>query len=59
MLLQRTVLFKTSVLNNVMYGMRARGMSRRDARRRAAHVLALVRLEGLARRTHRPRHLPR
>jgi len=53
MLLQRTVLFKTSVLGNVMYGLRTRGMSRTEARRKAEHVLRQVRLEGLARRTHR------
>ena len=53
MLLQRTVLFKTPVLGNVMYGMRARGVSRSEARRRAEHVLRLVGLDGLARRTHR------
>jgi tungstate transport system ATP-binding protein len=52
-LLQRTVLFKTTVLKNVMYGMRARGMSRSVARRKAEHVLRLVRLDGLARRMHR------
>jgi len=53
MLLQRTVLFKTSVLGNVMYGLRARGMSRAEARRKAEHVLRQVHLDGLAHRTHR------
>jgi ABC-type sulfate/molybdate transport systems ATPase subunit len=53
MLLQRTVLFKTSVLGNVMYGLRARGVRRAEARRRAEHVLRSTRLDGLARRTHR------
>jgi len=53
MLLQRTVLFKTSVLKNVTYGLRARGVSRAEARRRAEHVLGLVRLDKLAERTHR------
>jgi len=53
MLLQRTVLFKTSVLGNVMYGLRARRMSRAEARRKAEQVLRQVRLDGLARRTHR------
>jgi len=53
MLLQRTVLFKTSVLGNVMYGLRARGMSRAESRRRAEQVLRQVRLDDLARRTHR------
>jgi ABC-type sulfate/molybdate transport systems ATPase subunit len=53
LLLQRTVLFKTSVLKNVMYGLRVRGMGRAEARRRAEHVLRLVRLDDLAHRTHR------
>ena len=53
MLLQRNVLFKTTVLGNVMYGLRARGMSRSKAKGKAEHVLRLVRLETLARRTHR------
>lgn len=53
MLLQRTVLFKTSVLKNVMYGLRARGVSRNEARERAEKVLRLARLERLAHRTHR------
>jgi len=53
MLLQRDVLFKTTVLKNVMYGLRARGISRVEARRKAEHVLRLVQMEKLARRTHR------
>jgi ABC-type multidrug transport system ATPase subunit len=53
MLLQRAVLFKTSVLKNVMYALRIRGMSRTDAQRRAMEVLRLVRLDSLAHRTHR------
>ena len=53
MLLQRTVLFKTSVLKNVMYGLRARGVSRAESREEAHRVLRLVRLQGLAQRTHR------
>jgi ABC-type sulfate/molybdate transport systems ATPase subunit len=53
MLLQRTVLFKTSVVKNVMYGLRARGMGRSAAREKAETVLRLVRLDGLAHRTHR------
>jgi ABC-type sulfate/molybdate transport systems ATPase subunit len=53
MLLQRTVLFKTTVLGNVMYGMRARGIRRPQARNKAEHVLRLVGLDGLARRMHR------
>ncbi|MFV1965079.1 MAG: energy-coupling factor ABC transporter ATP-binding protein [Pirellulaceae bacterium] len=53
MLLQRTVLFKSSVLSNTMYGLRARGMNRREADRRAKEVLARVGLEGFAARGHR------
>lgn len=52
-LLQRTVLFKTTVLGNVMYGLRVRGLKRSAARRRAETVLRLVRLETLADRRHR------
>ncbi len=53
LLLQRPVLFKASVLKNVMYGLRVRGMTRVEARRKAEHVLRLTRLEGLAQRAHR------
>jgi len=53
MLLQRTVLLKTSVVGNVMYGLRARGLGRTEARRRAEAVLRLVGLDGLAHRGHR------
>jgi len=53
MLLQRNVLFKTTVLRNIMYGLRVRGVSRHEACRRAEEVMALVRLEALARRGHR------
>lgn len=53
MLLQRTVLLKTSVLGNVMYGLRARGLGRAEARRRAEAVLRLVGLDTLAHRGHR------
>jgi len=53
MLLQRTVLFKTTVLKNVMYGLRTRGMSRAEARREAEQVLRLVGLEPLKHRTRR------
>jgi tungstate transport system ATP-binding protein len=53
MLLQRTVLFKTSVLKSVMYGLRARGMSRSESRQKAESVLRLVRLDDLAHRTRR------
>lgn len=53
MLLQRTVLFKTSVLGNVTYGLRARGLTRAEARQKAERVLRLTRLDALAHRTHR------
>jgi tungstate transport system ATP-binding protein len=53
MLLQRTVLYKTSVLKNVMYGLRARGKSRLESRKKAESVLRLVGLEELAHRTRR------
>lgn len=52
-LLQKTVLLKTTVLQNVMYGLRVRGLSHREARRRAEAVLAQVGLEALANRGHR------
>ena len=50
MLLQNTVLFGTTVLKNVIYPLRMRGIRRAEARRRANEVLRLVRLESLARR---------
>ncbi len=50
MLLQNTVLFGTTVLKNVMYPLRMRGVKRAEARRRASDVLRLVRLDSLARR---------
>ncbi len=53
LLLQRSVLFRTTVLRNVMYGLRTRGMSRTDARRRAMDALCTVRLDHLAHRGHR------
>jgi ABC-type sulfate/molybdate transport systems ATPase subunit len=52
-LLQKTVLFETSVLRNVVYPLRLRRLSRRAARRRAEDLLRLVRLEPLAKRSHR------
>jgi len=52
-LLQRTVLFKTTVLKNVMYGLRVRNVERNEARRRAESVLKLVGLDNLAHRGHR------
>ena len=53
MLLQRTVLFRTTVLKNVVYGLRVRGAGRAEARKKAEHVLRLVGLDKLAGRTHR------
>jgi ABC-type sulfate/molybdate transport systems ATPase subunit len=53
MLLQRPILFKTSVIKNVMYGLRATGMSRSAASKKAEDVLRLVRLDALAHRAHR------
>jgi ABC-type Fe3+/spermidine/putrescine transport system ATPase subunit len=37
-----------SVAENVGYGLRARGMARKEARQRVAEVLGMVRVEGLA-----------
>jgi tungstate transport system ATP-binding protein len=42
-----------TVLENVMYGLRVRGLGARDARCRAEAVLAQVGLNGLADRGHR------
>jgi ABC-type sulfate/molybdate transport systems ATPase subunit len=53
MLLQKTVLLKTSVLRNVMAPLRWRGLGRSEARRRAMAVLQQVGLESLAGRGHR------
>ena len=53
MLLQRSVLFKTSVIKNVMYGLRATGMRRSAAREKAERVLSHVRLEELTNRAYR------
>jgi len=52
MLLQRTVLFSTSVLKNAMFGLHACGVRGRDARRRAEAALAAVGMLGLAHRRH-------
>jgi ABC-type lipoprotein export system ATPase subunit len=52
LLLQRTVLLKTSVLRNVMLPLLLRGWSRPDARRRALAVLERVGLQSLANRGH-------
>lgn len=53
LLLQRTVLFQTTALGNVIYPLRMRGLGRGEARRRAEAVLKLVGLESLAKRGHR------
>lgn len=52
MLLQRTVLFSTSVLRNVSFGLRVRGMARDEAVRRAEQALEVV---GMRRLAHRRR----
>ena len=52
-LLQKTVLFRTTVLKNVMYGLRLRGLGRAEARRRAENALKVVRLDSLAHRRWR------
>ena len=49
-LLQKTVLFETTVLRNVMLPLRLRGIGRAESRRRADKVLRQVRLERLAKR---------
>lgn len=43
-------LFRGTVGRNVLYGLRARGVGRREARRRGAEALETVGLAGLARR---------
>lgn len=53
MLLQKTVLFRTTVIRNVMYPLRLRGVPRREARRRASVVLRAAGLEALAQRNRR------
>ena len=52
-LLQRSLLFQTTVLKNVMLGLRLRGLPRDAARCRAEEFLRQVRLDGLAHRRHR------
>lgn len=53
MLLQKTVLFRTTVLKNVAYGLRLRGMGRVEIRRRTAEVLERLALGDLADRSWR------
>jgi len=52
MLLQHTYLFTGSVQDNVMYGLRVRGMGRAESRTRAEQALHTVGLTELARRRH-------
>ncbi len=53
MLLQKPTLFKATVLHNVMYGLRVRGVGRAEARERAARALRQVGMETLSRRNER------
>jgi len=50
LLLQRTVLFKTTVLGNVMSGLQFRGVPRGRARQRAEETLSQLGLAGLSNR---------
>ncbi|MFB0567374.1 MAG: ATP-binding cassette domain-containing protein [Candidatus Bathyarchaeia archaeon] len=43
---QQTVLFNTSVFNNVAYGLKIRGENKRNIREKVKEVLQLVRLQG-------------
>lgn len=52
LLLQQTVLFSTSVLRNVMFGLRTRGLRHSDAEERAHSALELVGMDHLAHRRH-------
>lgn len=53
MVLQNPYLFNTSVLKNVSYGLRARGISRRECDDRVKEALQLVGLEGFEKRRAR------
>ena len=46
MVYQRTVLFNTTVYNNVAYGLKIRGLPKDEIRRRVSEALGLVNLEG-------------
>ncbi len=48
MVLENPYLFKTTVLKNVMYGLRVRGMIRKEAQIKARAALALVDMAGFA-----------
>jgi len=50
--LQSPYLFKTTVLNNVTYGLIRRGMPRMDAAVKGKRALSLVGLEGFGKRSH-------
>jgi tungstate transport system ATP-binding protein len=50
MLFQEPVLFNRSVLENVMYGLRIRGVNNDEAAERSSKILANLRLEGFERR---------
>ena len=52
MLLQRTVLFSTTVLENVMFGLRVRHVTDGEAKSRAEEALCAVGMAGLAHRRH-------
>ena len=52
MLLQKTVLFATNVLTNVLFSLRAHGFGRKEARRRAVEALRQVGMDELAHRWH-------
>ena len=50
--LQSPYLFKTTVLNNVCYGLLRRGLSRKDAVEKARQALNLAGLDGFGKRSH-------
>ena len=50
--LQSPYLFKTTVLNNVCYGLTRRGIPRPEAAKKAACILELVGLGGFGKRSH-------
>jgi len=46
MVFQRTMLFNTTVYNNIAYGLKIRGLSKNEIQERVHEVLRLVKLEG-------------
>ncbi len=50
MVFQKTVLFNTTVYKNIVYGLKLRGFSKKDADERVEDVLGLVKLDGYERR---------